>query len=435
MVTQQATTDAAVQTSQKFLQSLAAGYHPRDFAVRFWDGSTWEPEAGQSAQFSIVLQHPGALRKMFWPPDGTAFAEAYAYDDFDIEGDIYAFFRFIAYLIAQKRTLWEKLRRGMALLSLPSQGRPRDHGHQPIQLKGAKHSLERDRQVIGYHYDLSNDFFSLWLDKDLLYTCAYFLNPDEELETAQTRKMDYICRKLRLRPGERLLDIGCGWGAFIQHAAQHYGVEAIGVTLSQRQVELANERIRKAGLADRCRVEYRDYREINDPKGFDKIACIGMLEHLGESMMPIFFQGAWNLLRPGGVFLNHGLTLRGNTPYPRWTTFARKYVFPDGELRPVNVTLRSAEDVGFEVRDVESLRDHYAITLGHWVSRLEARREEVVKATSDVTYRIFRLYLAGARQGMKNGVYNIHQSLLAKPREGEAGLPLTRADWYQEKNS
>ena len=420
-----------MQTSQAYLRDLASAYHPRDFAVRCWDGSAWEADPGQPTNFTLVLQHPGALRKMFGLPDGAAFAEAYAYDDFDIEGAIYALFRLVAHLIAQKRTVWNQVRRAMMLLRLPKQGRPRDHGQQPVQLNGPKHSLERDRQAVGYHYDLSNDFVGLWLDSRMLYTCVYFLTPDDDLETAQEREMDYVCRKLRLRPGERLLDIGCGWGALVEHAAKHYGVEALGITLSRKQVELANERIAEAGMADRCRVEYRDYREMNGTETYDKLSCIGMLEHLGESMMPTFFEGAWRLLRPGGVLLNHGLTLRGNTDYPRWTTFARRYVFPDGELRPISTTLRAAENVRFEVGDVESLRDHYVLTLGHWVSRLEAHREEVVQATSDVTYRIFRLYLAGERQGMKNGVYNIHQSLLSKPKDGEAGLPQTRSDWYE----
>ena len=298
MVTEQLTGDPTVRASRAFLERLMGDYHPRNFAVRFWDGATWEAEPGQETRFTLVLQHPGALRQMFWPPDGVAFAEAYVYNDFDVEGDIYAFFRFVQHLIRRKWTVWGRLRQGMQLFSLPSVRRPRSGGHAPVQLKGRKHSLERDRQVIGYHYDLSNDFFGLWLDRNLLYTCAYFATPDDDLETAQDRKMDYVCRKLRLKAGERLLDIGCGWGALIQHAAQHYGVEALGVTLSRRQVELANERIRKAGLEGRCRVEYRDYREMEGAETYDKIACVGMLEHLGQSMMPIFFQGAWRLCAP-----------------------------------------------------------------------------------------------------------------------------------------
>ena len=429
MATDQLTSDPAVQTSRDMLAILASGYSPRDFAVRFWDGSRLEPEAGREALFTLVLKHPGAMKKMLWPPDGVAFAEAYVYDDFDIEGDIFAFFRFTQFLIKKKPGLWDLLKVGVSLLRLPSVKRDRT-GHQPVKLAGRKHSLERDKQAVGYHYDLSNEFFGLWLDENLLYTCAYFANAEETLEAAQERKLDYICRKLRLKPGERFLDIGCGWGGLVIHAAKHYGVEAVGVTLSQRQVESSNERIDRAGLKGRCRVEYRDYREISDAKGFDKMASVGMLEHLGESMMPVFFREAYRLLKPGGVFLNHLITLKANTPFPRWTNFARKYVFPDGELRPLTVSLREAENAGFEVRDVESLREHYALTLEHWLRRLEARHEEVNRASDETTFRVFRLYLAGARMGFVNGVYNIHQELLAKPDGGKSGLPLMRSDWY-----
>ena len=429
MATDQLTSDPAVQTSRDMLTILASGYSPRDFAVRFWDGSRLEPEAGQEALFTLALKHPGAMKKMLWPPDGVAFAEAYVYDDYDIEGDILAFFRFTQFLIKKKPGLGEMLKLGVRLLRLPSVKRERA-GHQPVKLEGRKHSLERDKQAVGYHYDLSNEFFGLWLDENLLYTCAYFADVGETLEAAQERKLDYICRKLRLKAGERFLDIGCGWGGLVIHAAKHYGVEAVGVTLSQRQVESSNERIKRAGLEGRCRVEYRDYREISDAQGFDKMASVGMLEHLGESMMPVFFREAYRLLKPGGVFLNHLITLKANTPFPKWTNFARKYVFPDGELRPVTVSLREAENAGFEVRDVESLREHYALTLEHWLRRLEARHEEVNRASDETTFRVFRLYLAGARMGFVNGVYNLHQQLLAKADGGKSGLPLMRSDWY-----
>ena len=429
MATDQLASDPAVRTSRDMMTLLATGYSPRDFAVRFWDGSRLEPEAGQEALFTLALNHPGALKKMLWPPDGVAFAEAYVYGDFDIEGDIFAFFRFTQFLIRKKPGLRELLKVGWTLLRLPSVKRERT-GHQPVKLEGRKHSLERDKQAVGYHYDLSNEFFALWLDKELLYTCAYFADPGESIDAAQARKIDYVCRKLRLKPGERLLDIGCGWGALARHAVRHYGVEAVGVTLSRRQADLSNERIAAEGLAGRCRVEYRDYREIRDEKGFDKIACIGMLEHLGESMIPVFFRETYRLLKPGGVLLNHAITLDANAPFPKWTNFARKYVFPDGELRPLTVTVREAEKAGFEVRDVESLREHYALTLERWVRKLEERHEEVKRVTDETTYRVFRLYLAGARMGFLSGVYNLHQELLAKPDRGDSRLPLTRADWY-----
>jgi len=421
-------TTSSIEISRSILARIAEGYTPRDFAVRFWDGSTWGSETAEPL-FTLVLNHPGSIRKMFWPPDGAAFIEAYIYDDFEVEGDMLAFLRFGRHLQDNRPSLWPRLKLGRSLFKLPSEGKPRV-GQQAVKLKGRKHSIDRDKQAIGYAYDTSNEFYALWLDADLLYTCAYFETPDDTLGDAQHRKLDYICRKLRLKPGERLLDIGCGWGALVVHAAKHYGVEAVGATLSRKQVEFATERIREAGLEGRCRVEYRDYREIDKSLQFDKISCVGMLEHLGESMMPTFFAGAWELLKPGGTFLNHGLTRLATVPAQRWRRFARSYVFPDGELQPVSITLREAEAAGFEIRDVESLRDHYTLTLTHWLRRLEARRDEAVALVGETTYRVFRMYLAGAQNGMKNGVYNIHQTLLAKPDRGDAGLPLTRADWY-----
>ncbi|HET9918535.1 MAG TPA: cyclopropane-fatty-acyl-phospholipid synthase family protein, partial [Ktedonobacteraceae bacterium] len=264
----------------------------------------------------------------------------------------------------------------------------------------------------------------------MVYSCAYFATPDDDLDTAQQRKLDYLCRKLRLQPGERLLDIGCGWGGLVIYAAQHYGVEAYGITLSQPQAELAQQRIREAGLTDRCRVEMRDYREVQEREAFAKIVSVGMFEHVGEALLSTYFQQAWQLLQPGGVFLNHGIASNGTQRAQTETSFNQKYVFPDGELVPISTTLRVAELSGFEVRDVESLREHYALTLRHWVRRLEAHAQEARRATDDVTYRIWRLYISGSIYAFLTGRANIYQTLLAKPEHGNSRLPLTRGDWY-----
>ena len=366
---------------------------------------------------------------MFWPPNDLALGEAYIYDDFNVEGDIHAFFAFLKGLKLHTRGRLEKLSLAWRLFRLPKSAKPR-LGRQPAQLSGTKHSQSRDRQAISYHYDTSNEVFALWLDSRLTYSCAYFADPDDDLEKAQERKLDYICRKLRVQRDERLLDIGCGWGGLVIHAAKHYGAKAVGITLSRRQSELANQRIQEAGLAAQARVELLDYRQIEPSEEFDKVVSVGMFEHVGKNKLPEYFYRAWRHLRPGGIFLNHGIALGGSEPPPRRTTFARRYVFPDGELVPLAVTVSVAESVGFEIRDVESLREHYALTLGHWLRRLEEHQDEARRLTDDVTYRIWRLYMAGAAHGFRTGVYNIYQTLLAKPDHGVAGLPLTRADWY-----
>jgi cyclopropane-fatty-acyl-phospholipid synthase len=303
-------------------------------------------------------------------------------------------------------------------------------------LKGKRHSIERDRQAVTYHYDVSNDFYALFLDKNLIYSCAYFQTPEEALDIAQERKLDYICRKLRLRPGQRLLDIGCGWGGLVIHAAKYYGVDATGITLSQPQADLANERIATAGLSDRCRVLVRDYREVDEPGGYDALASVGMFEHVGEKMLPTYFSRAWDLLIPGGVFLNHGITRRFDTPAHNERSFSDAYVFPDGELTPISASLHTAEEAGFEVRDVESLREHYMLTLRQWVSRLEEHYDQALQYVDEPTYRVWRLFMSGSAYGFDVGQLNLHQALLVRPgKDGRSGIPLTRADWYANQQA
>ena len=424
-------TDRAVETSLQFLQMLFGDRQRRDFAVQLWDGSRWEPSAGEPTRFTIRLRHPGALRAMFWPPDDLAMGEAYIFDDFDIEGSIDSVFPLVDDLFAdQKLGLAGKLQQAKRLFTLPAPRRQRDSDH-GIRLHGGTHSLERDRQAVSYHYDQSNEFFAQFLDSRMVYSCAYFDSAEDSIDTAQERKLDYICRKLRLQPCESLLDIGCGWGGLVLYAAKHYGVYATGITLSARQAEFATARINEAGLADRCRVELRDYREVETPEGYDKLVSVGMFEHVGEAQLPTYFRRAWSLLRPGGVFLNHGICRALHTQVHTGRSFIAKYVWPDGELETIGTVLRAAEQAGFELRDVESLREHYALTLQQWVRRLEEHHDAARSARDEVTYRIWRLYMAGSGYNFANGSMNLYQSLLAKPKGGQSSLPLTRADWYR----
>jgi len=415
------------QVSTDFLETFLADCPRRDFQVRLWDGTTWGAE--KQPRFTLVLKHPGALQAMVLSPSELTLGEAYICDDFDIEGDIEAAFDLADYLLGRERSLGRSFALNERLQKLPGSDRSRTGLHS-AGLGGVVHSKDRDRRAISYHYDLPAEFYALWLDQRMVYSCAYFATPEEDLDTAQIRKLDYICRKLRLRAGERLLDIGCGWGGLIVHAAAHYGVEAVGITLSVPQAEMARKRLHELGLNDRCRVEVADYRDLEHNQQYDKIVSVGMFEHVGERLLPEYFRRAWDLLRPGGVFLNHGIVYSA-TYHRHGPSFTDRYVFPDGELVPISTSLRAAELSSFEVRDVESLREHYALTLHHWVRRLEAHAEQARRITDDAVYRTWRLYMAGAAHSFRSGRLNIYQTLLAKPSQGRSGLPLTREDWYR----
>ncbi len=416
--------------SVAFLERLFSGYEGGAFAVRLSDGSSWSSNPALEPRFRIVLRHEGALRSMFWPPGELSLSEAFVFGDFDVEGDLEAVFPLADFLLVERPPgRVERLGLARQLLVLP--GAHRDRPTRPqARLHGRRHSLERDRAAVGFHYSRSNEFFALFLDPRMVYSCAYFDRDDTALAAAQEAKLDLVCRKLRLRPGERLLDIGCGWGGLVLFAAERYGVEALGITLSEAQVELARERIEQAELGDRCRVELLDYRELDEP-AFDKAVSVGMFEHVGEELLAEYFARVASSLREGGVFLNHGIARAGSSAPRRGPSFLDRYVFPDGELAPIATTLAAAERAGFEVRDVESLREHYTLTLRHWLRRLEAHSREAIAAVGEPTYRVWRLYLAGSAYGFETGRVGVYQTLLVKPDRGKSGLPLTRADWYR----
>ncbi len=413
----------------QFLSDILKDYSPQDLAVRLWDGTQWNFTC--ATRCTIVLRHPASLRRMFLPPKMLTACEAYLYGDIDVEGDVEAYWGLLEYLFVKGLPAGrlERKRIHSELADLPEQG-PKRGERQAPRMTGEFASLSRDRQAIRAHYDVSNEFYQLWLDQRMIYSCAYFTHPGQSIDQAQEQKLDYICRKLRLKPGERLLDIGCGWGGLIRFAAEHYGVTALGVTISAAQAQWAREHIHQAGLASRCHVELCDYRQLQDREGFDKIVSVGMFEHVTEAMLSTYFEQAWNLLKPGGVFLNHAISKHVGPVLPVGTPFVYLYIFPDSELQPINATLRVAETTGFEVRDVECLREHYELTTRQWLRRLEAKQQEARAITSDLTYRIYRLYLAMSARAFRIGQPTIYQTLLSKPHEGRSGLPLTRTDWY-----
>jgi cyclopropane-fatty-acyl-phospholipid synthase len=417
---------------------------PRAFDIRLWNGLTL-PAVGRSS-FMLVLRHPAALRRMFSPPIERSLGEAFMYGDYDLEGDLIAAFTLFHVIFERPRSLTNMVDIAHDLLTLPRDGPARPLGRGRARLSGARHSQARDRAAVQYHYDVGNEFYALWLDRFMQYSCAYFPTGAEDLDTAQERKLDLICRKLRLQPGERLLDIGCGWGGLARCAAEQYGVQAVGITLSEKQAAYANEQIAQAGLADRVVVRLQDYRDLHD-EPFDKIVSVGMFEHVGRSQMPEYLAQAYRLLKPGGLFLNHGIAYwpgvqRGqpilNGPkkwMAQWLlgtqSFSQSYIFPDSELEAVSEVNLLAEQSGFEVRDVENLREHYARTLRQWVKRLEDHRAAAIQLADEVTYRTWRFYLAASAYGFEAGYINVNQSLLAEPDHGQSHLPLTRADLYR----
>jgi cyclopropane-fatty-acyl-phospholipid synthase len=296
------------------------------------------------------------------------------------------------------------------------------------------HQRRSNRTNIGHHYDVSNAFYALWLDTNLVYSCAYFRAADDTLDTGQTQKLDHICRKLRVAPGESFLDIGCGWGALLFHAAERYGVEATGITLSKNQYEHVSAEIKARGLERRVRVELRDYLDLPEDTLFDKIASVGMFEHVGRKNLPAYFAKIARLLAPGGLVLNHGITL--NAPGRRELgsgigEFVDDYVFPGGELAHISQVIAEMSGQGLEPADVESLRPHYVKTLWAWVDRLEAGREAAVAAVGERGYRIWRIYMAGSAHAFERGWTTIYQVLAGKPAaNGALMLAATRDDLY-----
>lgn len=420
----------------------------RTFDVRYWDGSIERGLAGVS-RYVLVVNGRGALRAMLLPPSELSIVEAFLSGDIDIDGDLEAAVTIadqISERIRSPRTLATAVRHLLALPRDASVSRVRAaRAKRTVGRSGREHEPSRDQAAIRYHYDVGNDFYSLWLDERMVYSCAYFRSPSDSLEDAQLAKLDLVCRKLRLRPGDRFLDVGCGWGALVIHAARHYGVTALGITLSEAQASLARERIAAAGLSGRCRVEIRDYRDLPKEGRFDKIASVGMVEHVGLDKLPEYFSSLYDALAPGGTFLNHGIVSVHAARPGGWrdrleawlwrrNAFMEQYVFPDARLVPLHEVLAAAEGAGFETRDVESLREHYAMTLRAWLARLKDNAVRAVAVTDKRTYRTWWLYMTGSAHSFATGAINVVQTVLSKPDSaGHSLLPLTREDIYAGK--
>ncbi len=433
-------TPSPLETSRAIVELLAGAVSGRGFAVRWWDGST---DAPITPRWTLTLGHPGALRRMLLPPTELALAEAFIRKDWDAD-DLGAALG-MQQLFASASSPAKLARLVPLLRSLPTDDLPaaaRLERPKPGLSSGRLHSKAQDASDVRSHYDLGNEFYQLFLDEQMVYSCAYFETPNVSLETAQTAKLELICRKLRLQPDERLLDIGCGWGGLLIHAAQHHGVRGVGITLSLRQAELARERIKAAGFEDRISIEVRDYRDLPSAAPFDKIVSVGMVEHVGRANIPAYFRTAYRLLAPGGVFLCHSiveirameavLTRMFHTLTWRNTSFLHHYIFPGGEVPLPSELLNASERAGFEVRDLESLREHYALTAQHWAQRLEDNRARALNLVGEPTYRTYRLYLRAVIRTFATRVNGLNQILLSKPdNNGSSHLPLKRTDWYE----
>jgi cyclopropane-fatty-acyl-phospholipid synthase len=422
---------------------------PRTVMVRLWKGPVFRVGAGAPAAdpatgFVLCFRNPQAVCTLVLGRDPLRLADAYFRGDMDIEGDFFAALVLRDDLRSLELPLRERLRAGYMALKLralnrhaedPAAAAARERDRTIGRERSVKaHSRAENRDAIEFHYDVSNEFYRLWLDRAMVYSCGYFERPDATLDEAQQAKLEHVCRKLLLKEGERFLDVGCGWGALVIHAARHHGVEAHGVTLSPKQLEVAQQRIARAGLSDRVTVELRDYRDLEGAAVYDKIASIGMFEHVGLANLPLYFSTMWRLLKPTGLFLNHGITHeRAGWDANVSTEFINRYVFPDGQLDSISNIQRFMEEAHFEIADVEGLRAHYAMTLRSWVERLERRHARALEYVSEATYRVWRLYMSACALEFESAHLGIYQILAGKRGGTPVRRPLTRRHLYERE--
>jgi cyclopropane-fatty-acyl-phospholipid synthase len=421
-------TTGTAAIAQSLLNDVADGRLARlPLAIRFWDGSVLPGDASDAA--TVVIRDPTALVHLLRAPGQLGLARAWVDGSLDAEGDLEAVLRARNAFAGIRFSAADRARMARAAVTILGTHllHPPRVPEIEARLSGHRHWLSRDRAAVRHHYDVSNRFYRMVLGPSMVYSCAYFASRADTLEIAQQRKLDLICRKLRLREGERLLDIGCGWGSLVIHAAARYGVTAVGVTLSEPQAQLARERAATAGLQDRVQIRVQDYREVTDGP-FDKIASVGMYEHVGRAQLSRYAHVVATLLRPGGLFLNHGIT-RLLPHQPEADPFIARYVFPDGELHPIADVLSAMQSATLEVRDVESLRDHYGLTLRRWVANLAAHRRDAIAEVGSQRERVWRLYMLGSALGFESGEISVHQVLAARPGAPH-GLPLDRAEMF-----
>jgi cyclopropane-fatty-acyl-phospholipid synthase len=399
--------------------------------LRAWDGS----EAGPADAPLIEFTSRRALRRILWSPGQLGLSRAYVAGEITAHGDIFEAFAALSsagkfaepgpFRPPAPRELWTLLTTGIRLGALgPNPAPPLEEAK--VEKHGRRHSKKRDAAAISHHYDVGNDFYRLVLGPSMVYSCAVWSDESKSLEEAQEEKLDLVCRKLGLQPGQRLLDVGCGWGSFALHAAERYGVTVVGITISTEQAELVRKRVAEAGLTDRVEIRVQDYRDIDDGP-FDAISSIGMSEHVGREQLDRYVSQLHSLLRPGGRMLNHAISWNAGPTEDDPDSFIPRYVFPDGQMLSLSEVMTALEGGGFEVLDVEALRRHYALTLRAWVKNLEERWDEAVRLTTDGRARIWRLYMAASALGFEEGLTGVNQVLVQK--RGGQEPPLRLREW------
>jgi cyclopropane-fatty-acyl-phospholipid synthase len=377
--------------------------------LELWNGQ--QLDFGKLApEVTVKIPHVSALPYLLTPSLAN-LGKAYVEGKIEVEGRVNEIIRISSALAAQ--TL-------------------KPEGRFARMTRTVRHTKKRDSEAIQYHYDVSNDFYSEWLDKNMVYSCAYFENGDEDLATAQLKKIDHILTKIQVRPGDRLLDIGCGWGALVMRAAQKFGAKCVGITLSKNQYALAKERVEKAGLADRVDIRLEDYRDVTGR--FDRITSVGMFEHVGLKNLPMYFSKVSSLLEDDGIAMNHGITSTdvnsGEAAYGGGE-FIDRYVFPHGELPHIGLVLRVMQEGGLEALDVENLRKHYAKTCGIWADNFETHTAKIRSLVDDKRFRIWRVYLAGCSYAFDQDWVSIYQVVCRKAGRGASALPWSRRYMYQ----
>ncbi|MGW2259840.1 class I SAM-dependent methyltransferase [Streptomyces sp. NPDC001780] len=413
---------------------------PLPVRLRAWDGS----ESGPPDAPILIIRNRRALRRLLWKPGELGLARGWVAGEIDVEGDLYAALDRLAGFIWERgdddpedrvHPLLDPRMRSVGRKLVEIAGPwppPPPPPEETRRRRGTSHTKRRDKQAISHHYDVGNDFYELVLGPSMVYSCAYWDDiPGFTLEDAQRDKLDLVCRKLALREGDRLLDVGCGWGSMAIHAAREYGARVVGVTLSREQAAFARKRIAEEGLTDRIEIRVQDYRDVRDGP-FDAISSIGMAEHVGSVRYREYADDLHALLKEGGRLLNHQIARRPEKDEDQYhiDEFIDAYVFPDGELAPVGRTVSILEEAGFEVRDVESIREHYALTLRRWVANLESRWAEAVRATSPGRARVWRLYMAASAVSFERNRIGVNQVLAVKtPESGASGLPARSRTW------